>query len=411
MQPPTRHDFCIKLATPRPRLVTPWQLAMQTFRCTCGNRLYFENSFCLACQSEVGWCESCSRMAALTPVADVNGVATNLYVCGHDDCRQYLRKCHNYAVESICNRCYAVEPDGNLQTDGSRETAGLANRLCSACQLTETIPDLSVAGNREKWGRLEAAKRRLLYTLDRIGLPYADAEPKLTFDFKADVEPPHNEWRNAGPAEIVYTGHASGKITINIREADDAAREQLRVQFHEAQRTLIGHFHHEVGHYYWELLVQNRREKEFVKLFGDHNAVPYADAMSEYYQNGPSAGWPEFFISAYASAHPWEDFAETFALYLDIISVLDTTAHLFKSIRTNFRARSVVPLVERFQEAGILVNEFNRTIGLIDLVPEVVVPNVVKKLEFIHSLVKSAARPAKIKHHPLPQPVLQTTGS
>src|SRR6185437_13552408 len=98
------------------------------------------------------------------------------------------------------------------------------DRLCHACQLTETIPDLSVAGNREKWSRLEAAKRRLLYTLDRLGLPYAEAEPKLSFDFKADVERPNNEWRNAGPIEIVYTGHANGKITINIREADDAAR-------------------------------------------------------------------------------------------------------------------------------------------------------------------------------------------
>jgi hypothetical protein len=347
-------------------------------------------------------------MTALTPVGVASGIATNTYVCGHDDCRQQLRKCHNYVVENICNRCYTAEPNGNTQPDGSVATDVSANRLCSACQLTETIPDLSVVGNREKWGRLEAAKRRLLYTLDRIGLPYADTEHKLTFDFKADVEPPNNEWRNAGPAEIVYTGHASGKITINIREADDAAREQLRVQFHEAQRTLIGHFHHEVGHYYWELLVQNRREKEFSKLFGDHNAIPYADAMSAYYQNGPIAAWPESFISAYASAHPWEDFAETFALYLDIISVLDTTAHLFKSIRANFRSRTVKPLVERFQEAGILVNEFNRTVGLIDLVPEVVVPNVVKKLEFIHSLVKSAAQPAKIKHNPTLQPVLQS---
>ena len=192
------------------------------------------------------------------------------------------------AIVATCRRPVAMRRrDGDSVASGIRPT-----RLCSACQLTETIPDLSVAGNREKWARLEAAKRRLLYTLDRLGLPYANAEPKLSFDFKADVEPPNNEWRNAGQKEIVYTGHADGKITINIREADDAAREQLRVQFHEAHRTLIGHFHHEIGHYYWDVLVQNRQETKFRQLFGDHNAVPYQDAMNAYYQNGPREAGP-----------------------------------------------------------------------------------------------------------------------
>jgi hypothetical protein len=319
------------------------------------------------------------------------------YVCGHADCRQPLRKCQNYAVENVCNRCYVAVPGSAPEQGSAASSPGPGNRLCTACQLTETIPDLSVPGNREKWARLEAAKRRLLYALDRIGLPYADAEPKLTFDFKADVEPPNNEWRNAGPAEIVHTGHAGGKITINIREADDAVREQLRVQFLEAHRTLIGHYHHEIGHYYWELLVRGRQENECCRLFGDHNAVPYADAMNSYYQYGPPTSWPQSFISAYATAHPWEDFAETFALYLDMVSVLDTAAHLFRSIRTGFRSRSVQPLIDRYQEVGILVNEFNRTVGLIDLVPEVVVPPVVAKLDFIHALVNHAARPPQIK--------------
>ncbi|HEX4412451.1 MAG TPA: putative zinc-binding metallopeptidase [Lacipirellulaceae bacterium] len=280
--------------------------------------------------------------------------------------------------------------------DGASEP----NELCSACKLTETIPDLTVVGNREKWARLEAAKRRLLYTLDRLGLPYASATPKLTFDFKADVVPPNNEWRNAGAKEIVYTGHADGKITINLRETDDAAREALRVQFHEAHRTLIGHFHHEVGHYYWQLLVQNKREAECTRAFGDHTSPPYTDAMTAYYQSGPQLNWSTSFISAYASSHPWEDFAETFALYLDMISVLDTSTHLFKSIRANFHTRSVAPLVERFGEVGVLVNEFNRTVGLLDLVPDIVVTPVVTKLEFIHSLVKKAAKKPRVKAPP-----------
>ena len=365
---------------------------MQTYRCTCGNRLFFDNTQCVVCGREVGWCEACRRITALEPLED------NLYRCSHADCGERLRKCHNYAVENVCNRCFpASRHEGSQPPVASPIQPGAAvvppEVLCLACELTETIPDLAVAGNREKWARLEAAKRRLLYMLDRLGLPYAEAQPRLTFAFKGDAEPPPNDWRDAGPGEIVYTGHADGMITINIREADDAEREKLRVTFHEAHRTLIGHFRHEVGHYYWQLLVQGQRkhEREFKKLFGDYNALPYPEAMADYYKNGPRADWAASYISAYASAHPWEDFAETFALYLDIVSVLDTATHLFKSVRANFRSRSVAPLVERFQEVGILVNEFNRTMGLLDLVPEVVIAPVVPKLEFIHKLLKAAA--------------------
>jgi hypothetical protein len=374
---------------------------MQTYRCKCGNRLYFDNSICLSCQREVGWCEGCGRIAALEPVAPNNGKASDNFHCTYEDCGKTVRKCQNYVVENVCNRCYVAD---NVETvgQGSADAAAVpASRLCNACVLTDTIPDLSVPGNRERWARLEGAKRRLLYTLDLLGLPYASAMPKLTFDFKADIVPPNNEWRNAGAKEIVYTGHADGKITINLREADDAAREALRVQFHEAHRTLIGHFHHEVGHYYWQLLVQNKRESDCIRVFGDHNAPPYADAMATYYQNGPREEWPTAFISAYASSHPWEDFAETFALYLDMISVLDTATHLFKSIRANLHTRSVAPLVERFGEVGVLVNEFNRTVGLLDLVPDIVVVPVITKLEFIHSLVKKAAKKPRVKAPPV----------
>jgi hypothetical protein len=390
---------------------------MQTYRCTCGNRLFFENTQCVVCQREVGWCESCHRIAALEPLGNQR------YRCGNPACGATLHKCDNYTIENLCNRLFlatddtaerdniganaqATNPDsvapagsGAAPVESAVAEPLASKHLCAACRLTETIPDMGVPGHREKWARLEAAKRRLLYTLDRLGLPYADAELPLSFDFKADTEPPEAEWRDSGPAEVVYTGHANGKITINIREADDAEREKLRVTFGEAHRTLIGHFHHEIGHYYWQLLVDGDRRtlRECIRHFGDHNQPAYAEAMAAYYQNGPGEGWPGEFISAYASAHPWEDFAETFALYLDMIAVLDTASHLFKSIKVNFRSRSVKPLVERYQEIGILENEFNRTMGLIDLVPEVIVAPVVEKLEFIHKLVKGAAAPRRAK--------------
>jgi len=261
--------------------------------------------------------------------------------------------------------------------------------------MTATIPDLTVPGNRDKWVRLETAKRRLIYLLDRLGLPCSDPALPLSFDFKADVEHPNDSWRDAGPKEIVYTGHANGRITINIREADDAVREKLRVAFHEAHRTLIGHFHHEIGHYYWQLLVQSQYEREFIRVFGDHNAPPYEKAMNDYYRNGPRENWCQSFISAYATAHPWEDFAETFGFYLDVAAVMDTASHLLRNVRNNMHSRSVRPLTAKYQEIGILLNEFNRTIGLIDLAPEVIVEPVLDKLEFIHTIVKRAARTAK----------------
>jgi hypothetical protein len=378
---------------------------MQTYRCTCGNRLFFENTVCVVCSTEVGWCEPCGRITALQPVEPADGQNAH-YRCGYADCQQLLQKCRNYAVENVCNRCHA-SAESPVSLAGNLEASAQAAPLCTACRLTETIPDLTVAGNREKWARLEAAKRRLLYTLDLLGLPCADANPKLSFDFKANVEVPGNEWRNVGPAEIVYTGHANGKITINVQEADDAVREKLRVQFREAHRTLVGHFHHEIGHYYWDVLVKGREEKQFIKAFGDHNNPAYTDAMSAYYENGPREAWSQSFISPYASAHPWEDFAETFALYLDLVSVLDTASHLFKSLRASFKSRSVAALVERYQEVGILVNEFNRTVGLLDLVPEIIVGPVVQKLEHIHALVKRAARKPRVKTAPAAPPIAE----
>src|SRR4029079_2463256 len=172
---------------------------MQTFTCTCGNRLFFENTRCVVCQKEVGWCEACSRITTLEPTTDApDDVPPTDFVCGYADCRRPLRKCHNYAVENVCNRCYSTEQSEAAVLATPEAEIEATERLCQACELTETIPDLTVEGHREKWARLEAAKRRVLYMLDRLGLPYRHVTPPLSFDFKADVERPNDEWRNAG---------------------------------------------------------------------------------------------------------------------------------------------------------------------------------------------------------------------
>jgi hypothetical protein len=320
----------------------------------------------------VGFCPACRNIAALIPLED------GRFQCGQPDCDAIVVKCHNYAEFNVCNRCVLAK-------------GAAPGALCDCCRFNETIPDLSVEGNLQKWYALEAAKRRLFYDLQQLGLPYgteADGiEPPLHFDFKADVIPAGDFWRSVGKGEKVYTGHANGRITINIREADEVEREKLRLDMGEAQRTLIGHFRHEIGHYYWDMLVKGKREAECIAVFGDHNSPTYAEALDRHYKEGPPAGWQQQYISAYATMHPWEDFAETWATYLDMAGLMDTAYHNGFGGYGDMINADFDGVAKRYQQLGVALNEVNRTMGLLDLVPEVFVPPVVEKLRFIHQLV------------------------
>ncbi|WP_205502241.1 zinc-binding metallopeptidase family protein [Rufibacter psychrotolerans] len=349
---------------------------MKTYHCACGNKLFFENSQCLSCQREVGWCPVCKGIHAMEP--DGQGG----YRCLNSSCQAHVVKCYNYATHHVCNRM--VESSGQARS---------GQTLCDYCQLTETIPDLSVEGNPAKWYKLEVAKRRLLYLLDEIGLPYGSRQEQfelpLSFDFKEDVPPTTLGWLQIGPGEKVYTGHADGKITINVQEADSVEREKLRVQMNEAHRTLIGHFRHEIGHYYWQLLVQGKDEAAYKALFGDHENPTYSAAMQQYYANGPKANWRASYISAYATMHPWEDFAETWGTYLDMVSVLDTAdnAELLELPEDDLVDNQFDTMLLRYADLSLKVNEVNRSLGLPDLLPETFSPPVVEKLRYIHNLV------------------------
>lgn len=345
---------------------------MRSFECGCGNQTFFDNSQCIACGKELGFCPCCRELVALLPTA------TGGLQCGNSECSAELQKCFNYVEYNVCNRCVPASMTA-------------PQSLCDCCRFTETIPDLSVLGNLQKWGRLESAKRRLFYDLDRLGLPYGKAsdgiDPPLQFDFKADVIRPNDVWRSFGKSETVYTGHDAGRITINIREADDVEREKMRVELGEAQRTLIGHFRHEIGHFYWDVLVKDRCEADFIHVFGDHNQPTYAEALDAYYKNGPLPEWRESYISAYATMHPWEDFAETWASYLDMISTLDTVSKNGIDPTMEPLESDVISMVTEYQRLGIIFNEVSRSFGLLDIVPEIFVSPVVEKLEFIHRLV------------------------
>jgi hypothetical protein len=339
--------------------------------------LFFDNSVCLRCGNETGFCPSCRNITALLPQAE------GRWTCANANCGVTLLKCVNYVEHNVCNQC--VTP--TLSATGSDPS------LCESCSFTQTVPDLSVPGFVEKWYRLEAAKRRLLYDLDVAGVPYrfndADPRPKLRFDFKADVAPKRWLWWTMGKGEQVFTGHANGLITINIREANPAERERLRVNFGEAHRTLIGHFRHEIAHYYWEIFVRGRDEAACKAVFGDPESPSYADALDAYYKNGPSPNWHERFVSAYATMHAWEDFAETFATWLDMVSVLHTAHHV--GFTTAPCLQDLDGMMVQYKTLGVSMNEINRSMGLLDLVPEVLVAPVREKMRYIHGLVRVAA--------------------
>ncbi len=333
---------------------------MQTYPCLCGNRLFFDSTRCVGCQAVTGMCVVCRQVVPLRKAS------ADHWHCGNPACGALLKQCANYVEYQVCNR---TVPQGEAE-------------LCDYCELNRVIPDLQVPLHLQRWRRLEAAKRRVLFGVETLGFSIATegraAGSPLRFEFKSDHQEP------------VMTGHADGCITINLREADDVEREKTRVAFGEPQRTLVGHFRHELGHFYWQQLVQPDRFEGFRQSFGDERQPAYAAAQQAYYDHGPQADWPTHFISAYASMHPWEDFAETFAAYLDMMAILETASH-FAACRTQTLPARTVPLddqINEYQRIGIMATEFNRDIGLLDLLPQVLVPPVIEKLRFIHGLAE-----------------------
>ncbi len=288
--------------------------------------------------------------------------------------------CQNYSY-GVCNWMVPAE-----------DAAG----FCVACRHNQTIPDLSVPGNDVLWGKLEVAKHRLFYSLLRLGLPLEnrfDAPGHgLAFDFLAELPETH--------AQAVLTGHDNGLITLALKEADDTTREQVRSQMGEPYRTLLGHFRHEIGHYFWDRLVatDSARLDEFRLLFGD-DRQDYDQALQKHYDEGAPPAWQESHISMYATMHPWEDFAETWAHYLHIVDTLETAGAFGLKVRPR-RARGTLAaainfdpykagmgkLIDAWLPVEFATNSMNRSMGLTDLYPFLLSPKVIEKLTFIHAL-------------------------
>jgi hypothetical protein len=240
--------------------------------------------------------------------------------------------------------------------------------------MSQIIPSLSKRENRSRWRKLEQAKRRLLYELLRLHLPVDDS--RLRFVFK--------EHRRSNPDvgdDHVSIGHANGVITINAAEADDVYREEMRQQMNEPYRTLLGHFRHESGHYYFGVLVGEHDLSEARRLFGDETS-PYDEALKNHYEKGPQLGWEEHFISSYASSHPAEDWAECWAHYLHICAVLEVAK------ATELKAGvSVSNWQTEFIDLVIAINEVLRSLGLPDAYPFVITQHIAAKIEFVHQMV------------------------
>lgn len=349
---------------------------MKIFHCDhCQQLVFFENFACVNCDHLLAYLPDLGVMGSLEPAdgglwrSPIPQVESRMY-----------RLCENYTQQNVCN--WAVAADD-------------PQPLCRSCRLTRMIPDLSHSGHKEAWYRLEVAKRRLIYTLLILGLPLdnkiSDPEQGLVYEFLADMP----------GTTPVLTGHSHGVIVLNIAEADDAEREKRRLQLHEPYRTLLGHFRHEIGHYYWErLIAPSARLKAFRHLFGDERE-DYGEALKRHYEHGAPTDWQQRFVSTYASAHAWEDWAETWAHYLHMTDTLETAAACGLSLRprrrdepfleTNARddlSSSFDQMISDWFPLTYVLNNLNRGLGLPDGYPFVLSTPAIDKLRFVHETIK-----------------------
>ncbi|MEP6670700.1 MAG: putative zinc-binding metallopeptidase [Chthoniobacter sp.] len=346
---------------------------MRHYQCSCGNILFFDNSACTQCGTQVGYDSAHDQMVTLT-----------------DD--STFQRCTNGTQHGICNW---VVPRGKLEL------------LCPSCLLNRTIPELAVPGNLDAWHKIEIAKRRILYTMGRLGLtPVSkreDAVNGLAFDFLRPT-----------PGGTVLTGHEDGLITLNVDEAEDLEREKRKEALGESYRTLIGHFRHEIAHYYWDRFFANHPDDEpnlvaFREVFGDERE-DYNAALQRHYTQGPVAAAPGTFITTYASVHPWEDWAETWAHYMHMIDGTETArsfgldGDVVPIPFTPFPTEAVtlpnqlawpegekeefLTLLRDWAKLSPAINEIVASLGHPAFYPFVFSDSIIRKFFFVHHMVK-----------------------
>ncbi|RZI70134.1 MAG: hypothetical protein EOP80_17115 [Variovorax sp.] len=373
----------------------------RAYQCQCGRPVFLGNSECLACHTPLGYVIESLGVVPLAPanapVADAaqSDNALQAYTVFGDARGKQYHRCANFVTASGCNWMVPAPREGD---DPAFNTQGLAPGYCLSCSATRTIPDLSVSSNGELWRKLEQAKRRLMSQLLALGLPvvtrHADPVHGLAFDFLSNMP--------GGPH--VLTGHEDGVITLNAEEGEDAVRERIRAEMREPYRTLVGHFRHEIGHYYWDLLVfPTPWVDDFRNLFGDERQ-DYATALRTHYEQGPPADWAVRYVTSYASSHPWEDWAETWAHYLHMADTADTAmsfgvdatrvelaSDLFEPADLwqpdHPGAMKFLDFLNGWVRLTNVLNELSRSMGQPDYYPFVLPRAAVGKLQFVHQVI------------------------
>jgi hypothetical protein len=346
---------------------------MQRFHCPCGNSLFFESSRCLRCQKPVAYDPEGERFVTLP--APGKG-----------------KLCANGALPGVCNW---LVPSGSGKT------------LCLSCEYNQRIPDLNDSRNVLLWSRVESAKRRLIYELRRLRIPPPSKTEDALGGLAFEIVSTRLDW-------AITTGHLNGVVTINLEEADDTYRQINRQNLGEGSRTLLGHFRHESGHYFWQLwfqrLVWNDPHRfAFRDVFGDER-TDYSRALDRHYFQGPGALAPSGYITGYAASHPWEDWAETWAHYLQLMDGVETFEGLgLESERVTLPAvqfsaedaalppvlaqdpagdAAFLVVLGKWLQVAAALNEMAASTGQPMMYPYVVTPGVVGKLRLIHYYVQ-----------------------
>jgi hypothetical protein len=332
---------------------------MKHFYCDCGHRIFFENTQCLNCRRALGFDPSRMAMVTLKPVD--GGMQSR-------DGTQYSY-CQNQESYGNCNWLLPAET---------------SDSLCQSCGMNRVIPNLSQPNNLMLWTRVEEAKRRLLYSLHQHQLPFDANDTQMNFRIMEDQRRNPDVWES-----FIATGHLDGTITINVAEADDVARNAIREQLQERYRTVLGHMRHESGHFYFPVLAKGDALDRCRALFGDEREN-YSDSLERYYAQGPARNWHENFVSAYASSHPAEDFAETFAHVLHIDDALETARA--SGLTPSDSLPEASSWIDEWVRLSITLNEVLRSLGTEDPYPFVLTDAVREKLAFVSRLLNPPRR-------------------
>ena len=333
---------------------------MIKFFCACGAPVFFDSNECKACQRKIAFNPATLRFHPLEQVS--NNVSSI-------DVEPSWHLCENGVHYDVCNW---LRP------------SSAESKLCFACQFNRYIPNLSRANNTRLWRVLELNKRHLLLNLITLGIPCINSwnapNEGFLFDFLEDFRDGIEE------GTFVTTGYAGGIITINILEAEPLSRVAQQQASNEVYRTVLGHMRHEIGHHFFQCIKGDQMlHSNFEQKFGS-SSLDYNNALAEFYASGPDVNWSEYCITAYASAHPMEDWAETWSHYLHIYDALDT-AFNFGLVSENPNVLSIHDKISHWRQFSVALNEMNRSMGMSDIYPFVINAQVEDKLAFVEKAI------------------------